>query len=207
MKNILSKIKNIIRIIDRMTDPGDFGYEFSYDAAQKLFFLLTMWILFGIPWGDNRFAIFIFCCIVGRIIVMSVLQFIIQMLEDILPTKKRSRPFLWIPRPIWKVGVLIALIYLLIDEIVGGDFFAIPAALIMCFVGFFIFAGYTTLGFAAGSDDPNKIGSPAWKKENGVEQVGFDLMSPLWRDKNGNYYKGTQYVPVPPPVYIINKNK
>ena len=88
-----------------------------------------------------------------------------------------------------------------------GDFQALPSVLIMYFVGFFVFAGYTTLGSAKGSDDPNKKGSPAWKKANGVEQVGFDLMNPLWRDKNGNYYRGTQFVPVSPPVNIKDKNK
>lgn len=204
MKKLLSGIKKVIRFIDKITDQGDFGYDFSYDAAQKLLFLLTVWILFSIPWGDNRFAIYIFCCIIGRIVVMSVLQLGIQKFQDIFGDRESSRPFLWIPRPLWKVGVLIVLTYILIDEIIGGDFFAIPAALIMYFVGFFIFAGYTTIGVAKGSDNPNKKGTPAWKKANGVEQVGFNLMMPLWRDKNGNYYKGTQYVPIPPPVNITN---
>ena len=207
MKIVWQGIKNVIRIIDRITDQGDFGYDFSYDAAQKLLFLLTAWILFSAPWGSYRFAIFIFCCIAGRILVMPIMQHGIQKIQDILSTKERTRPFLWIPRPLWKIGVLIILTYILIDEMIGGDFFAIPAALIMYFVGFFDFAGYTTLGIAKGSDNPNKKGSPAWKKENGVEQVGFDLMNPLWRDKNGNYYRGTQYVPVPPPVNIMNRNK
>ena len=203
----LCGIKKVIRIIDKITDQGDFGYDFCYDAAQKLLFLLTLWILFGAPWGDYRFAIFIFCCIVGRIMVMPILQLGIEKIQNLLDAKERTRPFLWIPRPLWKVGVLIVLTYILIEEMIGGDFFAIPAALIMYFCGFFIFAGYTTLGVAKGADDPNKKGSPAWKKANGVEQVGFDLMNPLWRDKNGNYYRGTQYVPVPPLVNIINKNK
>ena len=207
MKTLLSKIKKIIRFIDKITDQGDFGYDFSYDAAQKLLFILAVWILFSMPWGVYRFAIFIFCCIVGRIMVMPILQLGIEKLQTLMDAKERTRPFLWIPRPLWKVGVLIVLTYILIEEIIGGDLFALPATLIMYFVGFFIFAGYTTLGIAAGSDNPNKKGSPAWKKANGVEQVGFNLMNPLWRDKHGNYYQGTQYVPVPPPVNITNKNK
>lgn len=207
MQTVLRKIKNVIRIIDKITDQGDFGYDFVYDAAQKLLFLFTVWILFSIPWGDYRFAIFIFCCIVGRIIVMPFLQAGIEILQSILGAKEIKRPFLWIPRPFWKVGVLIVLTYILIEQMIDGNFFAIPSALIMYFVGFFVFAGYTTLGAAKGSDDPNKKGSPAWKKANGVEQVGFDLMNPLWRDKNGNYYKGTNYVPITPPVNVVNKNK
>ena len=205
MQKLLSGIKKAIRFIDKITDQGDFGYDFSYDAAQKLLFLLSVWILFGIPWGDYRFAIFIFCCIFGRIMVMPILQMGIQKLQDILDMKESTRPFLWIPRPLWKVCVLIVLTYILIDEIIGGDFFALPAALIMYFVGFFIFAGYTTLGTLP--SDPNRKGSPEWKKANGVEQVGFSLMNPLWRDKYGNYYKGTNYVPITPPVNVVNKNK
>ena len=207
MKKLLSGIKKVIRLIDKITDQGDFGYEFSYDAAQKILFLLAMWILFSIPDGELRFAIYIFCCIVGRIIVMPVLQLAVQTIQGILEGEERSRPFLWIPRPVWKVVVLAVLTYILLDAIIGGEFFAIPSELIMYFVGFFIFAGYTTVGAAKGSDNPNKKGTPAWKKANGVEQVGFNIMNPLWRDKNGNYYQGTQYVPVPPPVNIINKNK
>jgi hypothetical protein len=131
----------------------------------------------------------------------------IEKIQNLLDAKERTRPFLWIPRPLWKVGVLIVLTYILIEEMIDGDFFAIPAALIMYFCGFFIFAGYTTLGVAKGADDPNKKGSPAWKKANGVEQVGFNIMNPLWRDKYGNYYKGTNYVPITPPVNVVNKNK
>ena len=117
MKKLLSGIKKVIHFIVKITGQGEFGCDFSYDAAQKILFLLTMWILFSIPWGDNRFAIFIFCCIFGRIVVMSVLQRGIQMFQDILGKKERNRPFLWIPRPLWKIGVLAVLTYILIDEI------------------------------------------------------------------------------------------
>ena len=207
---MFNPISWIANKVDKATYQGDFEYDFGYDAAQKITFILLVLI---IPWDfpDIAVALFIIGCVVGRIIVMSFLQLWINKLSELFSGNKRRKPFLWIPAKIWKLIVLGVLTYLLVRYLLfmqeTGDFLALPGALIMYFVGFFVFAGYTMLGAAKGSDDPNKIGSPAWKKANGVQQVGFDLMNPLWRDKNGNYYQGTQYVPVPPPVNIINKNK
>ena len=76
---------------------------------------------------------------------------------------------------------------------------------IMSICGFFIFAGVTLLGTTP--SDPNKRGTKAWKEANGVIRVNTDLMYPLYRDKYGNYYKGTGFVPVPPPVIVVDKNK
>ena len=207
---MFNPISWIANRVDKATFQGDFGYDFGYDAAQKITFILLVLI---IPWDfpDIAVALFIMGCVVGRIVVMSFLQLWINKLTDLFGGNKRRKPFLWIPAKIWKLIVLGVLTYLLVRYLLfmqeTGDFLALPGALIMYFVGFFVFAGYTSLGLVKGADDPNKIGSPAWKKANGVQQVGFDLMNPLWRDKNGNYYKGTQYVPIPPPVNIVNKNK
>lgn len=208
--NILKPFFWLANKIDKLTYQGDFGFDFSHDAAQKITFILLILV---IPWDfpDYAVALFIMGCVVGRIVVMSFLQLWINKLTELLGSNKRRKPFLWIPPRTWKLIVLGFLTYLLVRYLLfmqeTGDFLALPGALIMCFAGFFVFAGNTTLGVAKGSNDPNKKGSPAWKKANGVEQVGFNLMNPLWRDKNGNYYEGTQYVPIPPPVNIVNKNK
>lgn len=210
---MFNPISWIANKIDKATYQGDFEYNFAYDAAQKITFILLVLV---IPWDfpDIATALFIVGCVVGRIVVMSFLELWISKIIDIIDifgNNKQRRPFLWIPSKFWKLIVLGILAYLMVKYLlfmqVTGDFMALPSALIMFFVGFFVFAGHTNLGVTKGSSDPNKIGSPAWKKANGVEQVGFNIMSPLWRDKNGNYYKGLQYVPVPPPVNITNKNK
>ena len=201
----LDGIKKVVRFFDKITDQGDLGYEFSYDAAQKILFLLTMLVLFGIPWGEYTFAVFIICCIFGRMAVMPFLERVMVKVDKVLGNDKKRKPFLWVPRPIWKLLVLAVLTYILIQEIIGGDFAAIPTALIMYVVGFFIFTGYTSL--VSLPPDPSRRGSPAWRKENGVEQVGFDLMKPRWRDKNGNYYEGLNCLPIPTPVEIVKKDK
>ena len=73
----------------------------------------------------------------------------------------------------------------------------------MVFIGYFIFAGVTVLGSRPG--DHNQRGTKAWKEANGVVKVNTSLMNPLYRDKYGNYYKGSGFVPVPPPVQPVDK--
>ncbi len=212
IQKLVEKIKKFADLIGKYTDQGNFEYDFGYDVAQKITFVLTLLILWGLPWdwGDDQFAMFIFCCIVGRIVVMSFLHHKINDIVDLFGRKRKDKRFLNMSESLWKLIVFVILTYITIKDMLmprsAEDFFiTLPGWIVMYFCGFFIFAGKT--GLVALPDDPGRVGSPAWKKANGVVKVGHDLMNPLWRDKNGNYYKGTGFVPVPPPVHVVNKDK
>lgn len=185
---------------------GDF---FVYDASKKILFMLTLWILFGLGWsGDNRFGVFVFCSVGGRIFVMPIIQIIVSKITDILGGRKSSAPFLYIPGKIWSLFVLVVVVYITIDCLRASHSIEmlltnIVCCSIMAFVGYFIFAGVTLLG--SPPSDSNKRGTKAWKEANGVVKVNTSLMNPLYRDKYGNYYKGSGFVPVPPPVQPVDK--
>ena len=184
--------------------------EFIYDASQKILFVLTMLILFALPWdGETRFAIFIFCSVGGRIFIMPVIQGFVQKITYLFGGRKSNTPFLHIPRFIWSLFVLGVVLYITIDCLctahsIGTFLVNLVCGIIMAYIGYVIFAKKTYL-FNPPSD-PNKRGTKAWKEANGVVKVNTDLMNPLYRDKYGNYYQGSGFVPVPPPVQIVDKN-
>lgn len=206
----LSAIKIVADTLDRYTGQG-FEYDFGYDVAQKITFALTLIILWCLPWswGEYEFAMFIFCCIVGRIVVMSNLHIWINEAIERKGGRKRTNRFLNMSSGVWKLIVLGVMTYLTINCLCQIRAFSeflitLPCCIAMFISGFFVFGGVT--GIATVPSDPNKIGSAAWKKANGVVKVNRDLMKPLYRDKYGNYYEGTGFVPVSAPVNVNNKN-
>ena len=184
--------------------------EFIYDASQKILFALTMLILFAMPWdGETRFAIFIFCSVGGRIFIMPVIQVLVEIITALFGGKKTSTPFLYIPHFIWRLFVLGIVLYITIDCLctahsIGSFLVNLVCGIIMAYIGYVIFAKKTYLYNPP--SDPNKRGSKAWKEANGVVKVNTNLTTPLYRDKYGNYYEGTGFVPVPPPVQPVDKN-
>lgn len=184
--------------------------EFVYDASQKILFALTLLIMFGMPWnGETRFAVFIFCSVGGRIFIMPIIQAIVGNITNLFGGRKSSARFLHIPRLVWSLFVLGVVIYITIEclseaHTFGSFLVNIVCGIIMAFIGYTIFAKTTYL--TNPPSDPNKRGTAAWKEANGVVKVNTDLMNPLYRDKYGNYYKGSGFVPVPPPVQPVDKN-
>lgn len=209
--SIIEKIKKFADLIGKFTDQGNFEYDFGYDVAQKITFVLTLLVLWVVPdIAGFDFALFIFCCIIGRIVVMSILQTKINDFIKSRGGRRSNKRFLNMPHNIWKLIVFVIVTIITVKDIIQPrsleDFLiTLPGWIVMYICGFFIFGGIT--GLTPLPDDPERVGSPAWKKANGVEKVNLDLMNPLYRDKNGNYYRGTGFVPVPPPVYVINKKK
>lgn len=208
--SILGEIKKLADLIGKYTDQGNFAYDFGFDVAQKITFALTLLILFGMNWGPYQFAIFIFCCIIGRTVVMEFIKDPINKFIEKRGGRRSDKRFLNMPQNIWKLIVLVILTFITIRDMIqprGLEEFltTLPGWVVMYICGFFIFGGIT--GLKPLPDDPNRVGSPAWRKENGVQKVNRDLTNPLYRDKYGNYYKGTGFVPVPPPVIVISKDK
>lgn len=204
-------IKSIANSVWKALTQNDTAYDFSYDVAQKITFLLTALVLWAIPVDlfqpGVEFGIFIFCCIFGRIVVMSVLQMLIDRLLKERGGRKSSNYFLSMPPFIWRVIVLIFVVYITVKDMLLprylDDFImVIPAWVIMGIVAFHIFALRTEV--VCDLPDPTKKGSPAWQEANGIEAVRHSLINPIYRDKNGNYY-GQGWVPVAPPVEILNK--
>lgn len=208
MKN---KTNKLIDIIEKITYQGDFEYDFGYDVAQKIFFVLTLLVLWALPWSweQYEFAVFIICCIVGRVLVMSSIQIWLNNTIEKCGGRKSDHRFLHMSSGLWKLIVLVFLIIITIRCLryissVEDALITITGCLTMVICGFFIYGGITNVAIIP--QDPTKVGTAAWKKANGVEQVRFGWENPLWRDKNGNYY-GKNFCPIPPPVNIIDNKK
>lgn len=206
------KLSKLFKAVDKATDQGDIEYDFGYDVAQKALFVLTLLVLWALPWswGSYEFAIFIFCCIAGRLLVFTTIQESINNTIEKCGGRKSNHRFLHMPSGLWKLIVLIFLVIITIRCLCSlptatDIVITLPGCLVMFVCGFFIYGGTTNA--VATPPDPTKVGTAAWKKANGVEQVGFDWAKPMWRDKHGNYYEGRNFRPIPPPVHIINKKK
>lgn len=206
----LSAIRTVADTIERYTDEG-VEYDFGFDVAQKITFVLTLMILWCLPWswGEYEFAMFVFCCIVGRAVVMSNLHLWINEAIENRGGRKSTKRFLNMSSGLWKLIVLGVLLYLTIHGLIqersfGDVLIALPCYIAMFICGFFIFGGVTNL--ASRPSNPNEVGSKAWREANGVVKVNRDLTNPLYRDRYGNYYSGTGFVPVPPPVNIVDKH-
>lgn len=206
-------IKAIAKDLRKGLMQNDSVYDFSFDVAQKITFVLTILILWGIRIDmvetGFEYGIYICCCILGRLLVMTGLKALIDRYLEAKGGRKSPYYFLRMPPFVWRIIVLVFVAYITIKDMVQPrsveDFLITsPAWVVMSFVGFCIFALRTEVG--GQTPDPTKVGSPAWREENGIEKVNSSLTRPLYRDKNGNYY-GYGWVPVPTPVEIVEKEK
>lgn len=180
-------------------------YDFSLDATQKIIFFAMIFIcisLIKVP-GIATVAI-LGITIFGRLLLFTPIQILIN---TIFGNKERKHPFMHISHSLWVKIVLVSLLGItVIDTIRQGDLFAIPVVLVIDVVAFMLFTKDAGVTFEPEKTDPNKKGTYMWKKVNGVEFVmNNEAGQRIYRDKNGNYYQGSSYVPIPAPVTIENK--
>ena len=190
------KLKEIEAKAERMFDQGEHDYDYGEDVGKKVLYALVVFLSIALEPGWV-----IAYCIMGKLFVITPIQMLLK-------NKTSEKRLFNMSERTWKrivfITLLIINIYVMIDNM--DDFFVnLVAVPITFFICFFILAGVTQLKYSPG--DPNKKGSPEWREKMGIEQVDFDPIKPVYRDKNGNYYEGTGWVPVPPPVNVINKDK
>lgn len=180
-------------------------YDFGLDVVQKITFFIMMLIavkLIKVP-GIATAAI-LMITIFSRVLLFAPMQVLINKLFG---KKQYAHPFLLIPHKIWVAIVTISVVVIsIIDTINQRAFFVIPCVLVVDIVAILLFTRDAKVTCDPEGTDPNKRGTHMWKKTNGVEYVmNNEAGQRIYRDKNGNYYCGSGYVPIPPPVTIIKK--
>lgn len=174
------------------------------DAARKVHFILTVLITsILLSTGVTAMIAFMVLTIGGKFVLVPWLETFFE--------NKIKKPFLILSKSIWTKIVIaystLVFVITMISAAKSGDFWGtLLPALGICVAAGFIFAGKTEVVY--GPDEPNRRGSAAWKDANGIERVyceGSSWLNPVYRDKNGNYYKGRECIPIPPPVEVIIK--
>ena len=188
----------------------DSEYDYGTDVGRKILFVIMVWV--GILMRrapDQALAVFLGLSIFGTVFLVMPMGMFLKKKTAALREKENAKRFLHMSPMVWHliVGLYFAG-YMIFTLFHGFTIMALFSCFIVFLVSFGLLKGDVGYAPSTGKSGLEKVGSPEWRKENGVERVLVPGSQwAVYRDKNGNYYEDRfgQFAAIPMPVNVQDK--